>query len=292
MDFYNYDNAIGEEDYLNSPALDLSGQDNVELTFDYAYARYVDANGATTADKIEVFVSTDGGNTYPDLVFTGEEDGTGNFSTSADVQAAFVPSTAGDWCGSGFGAACPVIDLSAYDGLADVRLRVTSTNNYGNNFYIDNIELSSGCTPAATGPTANFSSTNATGCAPFTVTYTNNSLGSLTSEQWLFPGGNPASSTSSPVTVTYNNAGQFDVTLIVSDGVESDTLLRSNYVDAQTSQNAACQNTTVALNGNGIYSLSANEIDLTPASQCGNPTISLTELRPILAIIWDQTMLY
>ena len=57
--------AIGEEDYLNSPALDLSGQDNVELTFDYAYARYVDANGATTADKIEVFVSTDGGNTYP-----------------------------------------------------------------------------------------------------------------------------------------------------------------------------------------------------------------------------------
>ena len=212
MNFYNYDNAIGEEDYLNSPALDLSGQDNVELTFDYSYARYVDASGATTADKIEVFVSTDGGNTYPDLVFTGEENGSGNFSTSADVQAAFVPSSAGDWCGSGFGAACPVIDLSAYDGLADVRLRVTSTNNYGNNFYIDNIELSSGCTPAATGPTANFSSTNAIGCAPFSVTYTNNSLGSPTSEQWLFPGGNPAASTSSPVTVTYNNAGQYDVT--------------------------------------------------------------------------------
>ena len=26
MNFYNYDNAIGEEDYLNSPALDLSGR--------------------------------------------------------------------------------------------------------------------------------------------------------------------------------------------------------------------------------------------------------------------------
>ena len=124
--------------------------------------------------------------------------------------------------------------------------------------------------------TANFSSTNAIGCAPFSVTYTNNSLGSPNSEQWLFPGGNPAASTSSPVTVTYNNAGQYDVTLIVSDGVESDTLLRSNYVDAQTPQNAACQNTTVALNGNGIYSLSANEIDVTPTSQCGNPTIGLT----------------
>ena len=92
----------------------------------------------------------------------------------------------------------------------------------------------------------------------------------------MFPGGSPASSTSSPVTVTYNNTGQYDVTLIVSDGVENDTLLRSNYVDAQTPQNAACQNTTVALNGNGIYSLSANEIDVTPASQCGNPNISLT----------------
>ena len=275
MNFFNYDNAIGEEDYLNSQALDLTGQDNVQLTFDYAYARYVDANGATNADKIEVFVSTDGGNTYPDLVFTGEENGTGNFSTSADVQTSFVPSTADDWCGSGFGAPCPVIDLSAYDGLADVRLRVVSTNNYGNNFYIDNVDLSSGCSPTATGPIASFSSTNATGCAPFTVTYTNNSLGSPNSEQWLFPGGNPAASTSSPVTVTYNNAGQYDVTLIVSDGVDGDTLLRSNYVDAQTPQNAACQNTTVSLNGNGIYSLSASEIDVTPSSQCGNPTISL-----------------
>ena len=277
MNFYNYQNGIGQEDYLfTQNGLDFTGQSNVQLTFDYAYARFDDGNGSINSDKIEIFVSTDGGNTYPDLVFTGEEDGTGNFSTSPDAQSSFVPSTADDWCGSGFGASCPTIDMSAYDGLADVRLRVVSTNNYGNNFYIDNIDLSSGCSPVATGPTANFSSTNATGCAPFTVTYTNNSLGSPTSEQWLFPGGNPASSTSSPVTVNYNNAGQYDVTLIVSDGVENDTLLRSNYVDAQTPQNAVCQNTTVALNANGIYSLNASEIDVTPASQCGNPDIGLT----------------
>ena len=277
MNFYNYQNGIGQEDYLfTQNGLDFTGQSNVQLTFDYAYARFDDGNGSINSDKIEIFVSTDGGNTYPDLVFTGEEDGTGNFSTSPDAQSSFVPSTADDWCGSGFGASCPTIDMSAYDGLADVRLRVVSTNNYGNNFYIDNIDLSSGCSPVATGPTANFSSTNATGCAPFTVTYTNNSLGSPTSEQWLFPGGNPASSTSSPVTVNYNNAGQYDVTLIVSDGVENDTLLRSNYVDAQTPQNAVCQNTTVALNANGIYSLNASEIDVTPASECGNPDIGLT----------------
>ena len=277
MNFYNYQNGIGQEDYLfTQNGLDFTGQSNVQLTFDYAYARFDDGNGSINSDKIEIFVSTDGGNTYPDLVFTGEEDGTGNFSTSPDAQSSFVPSTADDWCGSGFGASCPTIDMSAYDGLADVRLRVVSTNNYGNNFYIDNIDLSSGCSPVATGPTANFSSTNATGCAPFTVTYTSNSLGSPTSEQWLFPGGNPASSTSSPVTVNYNNAGQYDVTLIVSDGVENDTLLRSNYVDAQTPQNAVCQNTTVALNANGIYSLNASEIDVTPASQCGNPDIGLT----------------
>ena len=277
MNFYNYQNGIGQEDYLfTQNGLDFTGQSNVQLTFDYAYARFDDGNGSINSDKIEIFVSTDGGNTYPDLVFTGEEDGTGNFSTSPDAQSSFVPSTADDWCGSGFGASCPTIDMSAYDGLADVRLRVVSTNNYGNNFYIDNIDLSSGCSPVATGPTANFSSTNATGCAPFTVTYTSNSLGSPTSEQWLFPGGNPASSTSSPVTVNYNNAGQYDVTLIVSDGVENDTLLRSNYVDAQTPQNAVCQNTTVALNANGIYSLNASEIDVTPASECGNPDIGLT----------------
>ena len=277
MNFYNYQNGIGQEDYLfTQNGLDFTGQSNVQLTFDYAYARFDDGNGSINSDKIEIFVSTDGGNTYPDLVFTGEEDGTGNFSTSPDAQSSFVPSTADDWCGSGFGASCPTIDMSAYDGLADVRLRVVSTNNYGNNFYIDNIDLSSGCSPVATGPSANFSSTNATGCAPFTVTYTNNSLGAPTSEQWLFPGGNPASSTSSPVTVNYNNAGQYDVTLIVSDGVENDTLLRSNYVDAQTPQNAVCQNTTVALNANGIYSLNASEIDVTPASECGNPDIGLT----------------
>ncbi len=51
-----------------------------------------------------------------------------------------------------------------------------------------------------------------------------------TNWQWIFNGGSPASSTVQNPSVTYNNAGVFDVTLITSNQMGFDTLTLHNYV--------------------------------------------------------------
>ena len=55
--------------------------------------------------------------------------------------------------------------------------------------------------------------------------------GTPTTWEWSFPGGVPATSTlQNPTGICYLNTGIFDVTLIVSDGVNSDTLTRTGFI--------------------------------------------------------------
>jgi PKD repeat protein len=52
----------------------------------------------------------------------------------------------------------------------------------------------------------------------------------LQSIQWLFPNGNPASSTLPNPIVTYNQLGTYDVILIIRSNVNTDTLVRKNFI--------------------------------------------------------------
>jgi PKD repeat protein len=63
------------------------------------------------------------------------------------------------------------------------------------------------------------------------VSFVSYSRNTPTTFQWSFPGGSPATSTDPNPTVTYANAGDYDVTLIVSNlsGI-SDTLTKTGYV--------------------------------------------------------------
>ena len=62
-------------------------------------------------------------------------------------------------------------------------------------------------------------------CEGNTVDFTDMSLGSITSWDWTFEGGTPATSTDQNPTVTYNTSGTYDVTLEVSDGTNTSTEL-------------------------------------------------------------------
>jgi PKD repeat protein len=63
-------------------------------------------------------------------------------------------------------------------------------------------------------PVLAFSATSpTTGCAPFSVSFANQSTGSYDSLLWLFPGGTPASSTADNPTVSYAAPGQYGVEL-------------------------------------------------------------------------------
>jgi PKD repeat protein len=92
--------------------------------------------------------------------------------------------------------------------LTDGEYTVTllATNNCGTTI-LDQIVV------VSTPPTASFTTSGNTGCAPFTVQFTNASSSNASSYQWDFPGGNPSSSTDANPSIVWNTAGVYTVTL-------------------------------------------------------------------------------
>ncbi|NBG65902.1 VPS10 domain-containing protein [Acidiluteibacter ferrifornacis] len=83
-------------------------------------------------------------------------------------------------------------------------------------------------------PVSRFNSTKRINCPNVVVQFNDQSVNTVTSYQWQFPGGTPSTSTAANPTVTYANTGSYDVTLIVSDGTNSDTSKAINYIEIQT----------------------------------------------------------
>ena len=63
-----------------------------------------------------------------------------------------------------------------------------------------------------------------------TVNFTDISSGNIQSWVWSFPGGDPSASTEQNPTVVYNTMGTYDVTLTVSDGINSSTMTKEDYI--------------------------------------------------------------
>lgn len=135
MNFFNYTN-MGTRDYMISPVLNFRNFDQVFLRFDYAYAqRYMQK------DSLIVSISDDCGLSW-ERVYANGPDGEGVFETAEPTTAFFEALSSGDWCGQGYGAPCPMIDLSDWAGKSNLQIRFEAYNNYGNNLYIKNIAIS------------------------------------------------------------------------------------------------------------------------------------------------------
>ena len=79
---------------------------------------------------------------------------------------------------------------------------------------------------------ADFISTSQSVCAKGTVTYYNNSWNGIpTSYAWTFPGGSPHTSTLPKVTVTYDTAGSWDVSLTVANGNQTASTTKKGYIN-------------------------------------------------------------
>ncbi|MEO8085865.1 MAG: T9SS type A sorting domain-containing protein [Bacteroidota bacterium] len=88
-------------------------------------------------------------------------------------------------------------------------------------------------------PQAGFTATDTSLCQNGCINFTSSSL-NATGYQWNFSGGLPASSTSTdPQGICYNSAGDFDVSLISTNGICSDTLNLPNYIHIMVSQQSA-----------------------------------------------------
>lgn len=84
-----------------------------------------------------------------------------------------------------------------------------------------------------TGILAFFTASETEGCDPLTVTFTDNTVPAASSWLWTFEGGTPATSTLANPVVTYNTAGEFAVTLEVSDGEQTGEIVQSSFINIE-----------------------------------------------------------
>lgn len=122
-DFYN-NSVIGDKDELFIKPVDFTGLTNMALSFDVAYAQY-----STELDKLEVFVSTNCGSTWASLY-----NKSGSTLSTAPAQTAVFNPTATQW-------RTDVVNLGAYSNNPNVIIKFVATSDYGNNLYLDNINL-------------------------------------------------------------------------------------------------------------------------------------------------------
>lgn len=122
LNFFNI--TAGKFDELYLPGVSFVNNTSAQLTFDVAYRQYQAEN-----DKLEVMVSTDCGATWS-TVYNKQG---ATLSTAAASTTNFAP-TAAQW-------RAETVSLSSYVGQ-NIIMKFKGTSNYGNNLWIDNINVS------------------------------------------------------------------------------------------------------------------------------------------------------
>ena len=130
MNFFSYKDFNGEYDYLITPALDMSSYTDLSMTFDVAYAPF----SPNDKDGLIVAVSTDCGNSFSSMDYVYQKQGT-VLATAPISGSSFIPSGRAQW-------RTETVDLSPYVGLDQVQVAFIGVNDYGNNLYVDNVEIS------------------------------------------------------------------------------------------------------------------------------------------------------
>lgn len=119
--------VVGDRDELYMPSADFTGLTNMKLTFDVAHAM-VDPS---VIEGLDVLVSTNCGVTWTNVYSKY-----GSVLASAPITTiAFTPSST-QWRSE-------VVNMSAYDGMTGVLVKFMPYNAYGNNIWLDNINLMS-----------------------------------------------------------------------------------------------------------------------------------------------------
>ena len=127
---YDYDQT-GESDALLTPLFDATGQNNLLLQFDVAYARFPGNND----ERLTVLLVDDCSNGLSGGEVIYEKEGN-DLATAPDNYDGFVPRTA-DWRRE-------TVALNAWANRPNLRLAFVFHSNYGNNIYLDRVRLAVG----------------------------------------------------------------------------------------------------------------------------------------------------
>ncbi|MES2133866.1 MAG: T9SS type A sorting domain-containing protein [Bacteroidota bacterium] len=121
----------GDSDDLILPPTSLVGFTSAKLTFDVANAPY---SATPENDQLQVKVSTDCGATWT----TVYDKAGAALNTAPFTTASFVPTTS-QWRSES-------VSLASYAGNATVLVKFVATSDYGNNIYVDQVNLNAGFT--------------------------------------------------------------------------------------------------------------------------------------------------
>lgn len=209
---------------VESPTIDLTGQSNLTLNFNYL-EDYVGQAGYDAGDDATLW--------YFDGVTWAQID------PLTVTAAGCAPQ--GTW--TAFSIALP----ASANNNANVKIGfrwINDDDNVGTDpsFAVDDIEIT---TPAVAAPTADFSTTNTTICVGDCIDFTDAStLGTNPTWSWTFNGGTPGTSNvQNPTNICFNTAGTYTIELTVTDDNGTDTETKVDYITVTASANAGNDNT-------------------------------------------------
>lgn len=130
-----YSTYAGNRAMLKTPAFDFSGINNPTLTFDVAYR-----TSSIENDSLEVLVSTDGGLTFvtgSPRIYLKSAYSTPSLATLPADTARFFPSDTTHWRRE-------MVSLQQFESEPNVIIAFHARSQYGNNCWIDNVNVFSG----------------------------------------------------------------------------------------------------------------------------------------------------
>jgi PKD repeat protein len=252
----------GQKDALRTPALNLTGANStLRLVFDRSHRRY----STVDIDSLNIYISTDCGGTWNQLWTRG---GSQLATVAATLTTAFTPTSNAQWVRDS-------VSLAAYVGQPSVYIKFESRSGWGNNLYLDNINVK--FTPSSSPPVASFT-TAATRCVGAPIAFTDGSTNAPTSWTWAFPGSSTPTSTLQSPSVTYTAAGTYTITHTAANASGTSTPVSSTITVSANPTVAAssatvCRGSAASLTASGAATYNWNT-GATTASISVTPTIT------------------
>ncbi len=201
-----------------------------EGTFDVSLE--VSDGTETVSSTIENYISV---NTAPDSPDTpvGETEVCSNYGLTYDYTIASVanadsyeweiaPAEAGNISGTGLTGS--VLWTENWAGTASIQVK--AMNDCGDSELSGAFDVDASLCML----NADFAANETEVCTDESVTFSDLTYGAPTTWSWTFEGGTPATSNEENPTVTYSSVGTYDVTLEVSDGTNTNSITKTDYI--------------------------------------------------------------
>jgi hypothetical protein len=142
MDFYNSTAGNVDEFFMPNVDMNMTGATQATLDFLVSHARYLnpDPNNQVPIldDTLEVKVSTDCGATWTTVYSKGGA----VLSTANATSTAFTPNSASQW-------RADAVNMTPYLNQPNVIIKFVAKSDYGNNVYLDEVNLHAGASIAS-----------------------------------------------------------------------------------------------------------------------------------------------